>query len=449
MALQAPGSGWLRSFKEIRALRRDPIRLISQAVERHGDLVRIVRLGPLTYYLIRHPKDLQRVLLDNHRNYSKDLFVWRNLSSLLGNGLLISEGDFWLRQRRIIQPAFHRERIARFAEMMSRESARTFADWERPARTGEPIEVLQHMMSLTLRIVAQALMSVEVEGESHALGGDLTYVLTSIMDRNTAPYMYLPMTVPTPANRRFKAAVRSIDEMVLGVIRKRRARQDSEADLLSMLMAMKDEDTGEMMSDAQLLDEVKTMILAGHETTANALAWTLYLLGENPRAQDRLRQELAQVLADRDPGLSDIQRLPYTKMVIQESMRIYPPAWLTYRRVEQDDVVGGFRIPKRSVAVISPYMTHRHPDFWPDPERFDPERFTPGWDAGKPRFAYFPFGGGPRQCIGNEFAMLESQIILASCLRRFKIESVPGHPVVPQPSVTLRPKFGIKVRVRA
>jgi len=255
----------------------------------------------------------------------------------------------------------------------------------------------------------------------------------------------MPERIPTPRNRRFLVARRKLDEAVYRLIAGRRRSGEDTGDLLSMLLAARDEETGEGMSDRQLRDEVVTILIAGYETTADALAWTWYLLGTHPEAGARLHAELAAVLAGRVPAVEDLPQLPYTRMVLQEAMRLYPPAWGLLRQAREDDEIRGYRIPARARIVISQYVVHRHPGFWEEPEQFDPERFAPGRAASRPPFAYFPFGGGQRMCIGNNFAMMEAQLILATVAQRYRLDLVPGHPVEPEPLITLRPRHGVLV----
>ncbi|MDP3767798.1 MAG: cytochrome P450, partial [Dehalococcoidia bacterium] len=254
---------------------------------------------------------------------------------------------------------------------------------------------------------------------------------------------------PTPTNLRFRRAMRTLDDIVYGMIEARRNNGADKDDLLSMLLEARDEETGEGMSDKQLRDEVFTMFTAGHETTAAALAWTWYLLSQHPEAEGRLHNELGSVLSGRTPGLDDLQRLPYTRMVIEETLRLYPPVWSIGRMALREDTVLGYRIPAKGQVLLSSYVTHRHPEFWDEPERFDPERFAPERAASRPRYAYFPFGGGPRQCIGNEFAMMEAQLALATLAQRYRLRLVPGQVVEPEPAVTLRPRHGVMVTVEA
>jgi cytochrome P450 len=298
------------------------------------------------------------------------------------------------------------------------------------------------MMRLTLGMAGKTLFSMDLSNEADEVGRAAATVIQYANDRFTR-LLPLPTNIPTPHNRRFWKALRTLDTVVQGIIDVRRREEKDAGDLLSMLLLARDEETGEGMNDQQLRDEVRAFILAGHETTAAALAWTWYLLAQHPHIEHRLHTELVTVLDGRSPTFEDLPKLTYTKMVLEESMRLYPPGWGFERRAVADDEIGGYHIPADSLVLISPYVTHRHSAFWEDPERFDPERFTPEPLAGRPRYTYFPFGGGPRQCIGNEFAIVQCQLIIAMVAQTYRLRLVPGHPVEPEPSVTLRPRHGL------
>ena len=426
-------------------LQRDALGFLG-GLSRYGDLVRM-RFGASRYYFLNHPDYIQRVLVDNHRNYGKDTIGWRNLRLLLGRGLLTSEGDFWLRQRRIAQPAFHRERIAGFGRTMA-DAAAEMLDRRWAAAGGGPIDVAAEMMRLTLKIVGQTLLSTDVTAEQDEVGRALGVALHQGMARITAPYRYLPLAIPTPENRRYRAARAALDRLIYRMIAERRRDGRRRDDLLSMLLEARDPETGEGMNDGQLRDEAMTIFLAGHETTANALSWTFYLLARHPEAAEKLAAEARGVLGGRRPSLEDLPRLPYARLAVHESLRLYPPAWFTTRSVVSDDELGGFRIRGGSTVMISAYVTHRHPEFWTRPEAFEPERFAGDRLRQLPRFAYFPFGGGPHQCIGNEFAMMEAVLILSAVAARYRLELVEGRPVEPDPLITLRPRHGLLMRLR-
>jgi len=428
-------------------LQRDPLGFFVRAREQHGDVV-AMHFGSVKAHLLSHPDHARHVLQEHHRKYSKESPGFLKLRLVLGDGLLTSEGDFWRRQRRIAAPAFHHRHLAGFADTMTRATEDLYDRWDRAAEERTPIDVAQEMMRLTLRIVSETLLGADVSGDSDVIGRAVTHVIEDVNARISA-LIDLPLSVPTRRNRALVKAIAQLDAVVRRTIGKRRdGGAPSKPDLLEMLMAVKDEDTGETMTDQQLRDEVMTIFLAGHETTANAMSWAFYCLSLAPESDRRMADEIHGVLGERSFTLTDMPRLAYTQRVIKESMRLYPPAWIIGRMTEEADVIDGFALPKGGVVLMAPYVTHRHPDFWDDPLGFDPERFLPALEASRPRFAYYPFGGGPRVCIGNSFAMLEAVALLATLAKRYRLDLVPGHPVVPEPLITLRPKHGIKMLVR-
>ncbi|MBC8070605.1 MAG: cytochrome P450 [Deltaproteobacteria bacterium] len=423
-------------------LREDPVKFLIGAARDHGDVVAF-RIGPIQAVLLRDPEAIKHVMVDNNHNYDKATRGYDVLRRFLGNGLLTSEGDFWRRQRRIAQPAFHRKRIAAFAETMVADTLDMLDAWEPIASQGRTIDMSHEMMALTLRIVGKTLLSTDVQDAADQVGAAVT---TLNLWADAALDSILPIGFPTPSSQRANAAGKRLDAVIGKIIAQRRAGEPGE-DLLGMLMSTKDAETGESMTDKQLRDEVMTIFLAGHETTANALSWLFYLLSTHPEVERRVRAELDEVLGARPPALDDLGKLQYLTMVIKEAMRLYPPAWIIDRHAIGEDEVLGYRIRKNSLVLLSPYVTHRHPGLWPNPEGFDPLRFTPEAEESRARYAYFPFGGGPRQCIGNGFAMMEAQLIVAAVLQRFRPWLVPGHPVELGPLITLRPAHGLKMGI--
>lgn len=442
----APGPRSEGPLGHLRALRADPLGLLTRSAAEYGDVVAL-RFFNRRMHLLRHPEHVKYVLQDNPKNFTKQTIGYDRLREILGNGLVTSEGSFWLRQRRIMQPAFHRERVAAFGGTMVRLTEAMLNSWDEKSRRGEPLDVAAEMHALTLRIVCQTLLSAEVSSQTETVGHSLDELLSQVMNRTTG-LLALPRWLPTPKNWRLKKARGALDQIIRGVISARLNGGRSEGDLLDLLIAARDEETGERMTDQQLRDEVMTIFLAGHETTANALSWTLLLLSEHPTVARTFRSELAQVLGQRTPTVEDLPRLLYTGQVIQEAMRLYPPVWLFVRQVSNDDEIGGYHIPRQSYVMLSPYLTHRDPEFWQNPEGFDPERFSADRLRLLPRFAYFPFGGGPRICIGNSFAQMEAQLVLASIAQRFELERLPGSRIELYPSVTLRARSGIPMTVR-
>ncbi len=419
-------------------MRRDPLRLLTEAHRLHGDFVRF-RLGPYRIYLLSHPDYIAHILQKNPRNYLKDGYEH---IEIVGNGLLASEGEFWRRQRRVAQPAFHRERLSEMAETMTGAAESMLGRWDARS-TDEPLDVDAEMSRLTLEIVGRTLFGAEVGKEAGGVGTALASVLNLGFQR-TGRFVPALLGIPTSKNRRYRSAVRHLNGVVDDLISARRTNGGGRGDLLDMLLEARDEDTGESMGERQLRDEVMTILTAGYETTARALSWTWYLIDANPHVRGKLEREL-DLSNGRTPAFGDLDKLTYTKMVVQESMRVFPPVWGLSRLVAREDAFGGYRIPKGSRVVISQYVTHRHPDFWEKPETFDPARFTPERSAGRPRYAYFPFSGGPRQCIGNNFATMEATLILATIARRYRLTLAPGHTVEPEPSFTLRARHGMRM----
>jgi cytochrome P450 len=444
-AKEPPAPRGLPLIGNTAGLRHDAPGVLLQGARQYGPVVQYWFVV-WRVYAINHPDGAKRILQDNNRNYNKDVVDYVLLRYFLGQGLLTSDGDSWLRQRRLMQPAFHRPRIAGFASLMTDEAQTTLAEWEGSSKSGETLDVFASMMRLTLRIVCRALFSTDIEQETNIIGTAFTE-----LNRRITRYSYFPfppLSVPTPGNRKIAESASMLQRVVDGIIARRRRDNVEHDDLLSMLLHAQDADTGERMSDQQVRDEVTTLLLAGHETTANALSWTWYLLAQHPEAEAKLRAELDSVLGGRLPTMDDLERLPYNRMVIEEALRLYPPAWLISRNAMAEDEICGYRIPAHAYILLSTYTIHRHPDFWEHPDTFDPERFTPERVAARPRYAYFPFGGGPRQCIGNTFALTEAQLILATIAQRCRLALVPGHKVSTEALITLRPRDGILVNIQ-
>jgi cytochrome P450 len=423
---------------------RDRLRFVLDVARAYGDVAQY-RVAHMRMYQVNSPEGVGRLLHDNHRNYSKEVATFGTLRLVLGDGLFTSDGDFWRRQRRLMQPAFHRRRVAGFGDLMTEATLEMLERWRPRTERGEPMDVATEFSRLTMEVATRALFSTSVEGDIGTIGGAIATLLDDVTFRFTFPF-YPPLRVPTPRNRRFLAARAMLDGVVYGIISERRRRPGEHGDLLALLMEVRDEQTGEGMSDEQLRDEVITLFLAGHETTANALTWASYLLSTHVGVARRLRAEVDEVLRGRIPTASDLADLPYTRMVIDETLRLYPPAWITNRRAIEADTVCGYRIPADAMVSISPYVTHRDPTLWENPEGFDPERFTPERSAGRPYYAYFPFGGGPRQCIGKGFALMEATLVLALLAQRCGLPLVPGRRVETEALATLRPRYGMWMR---
>lgn len=421
---------------------RNPLAMMLSMQREHGDIAHW-RMGPQNIYLFSHPDLIRDVLVTNQKNFHKSRGLER-ARRLLGNGLLTSEGEFHLRQRRLVQPAFHRQRIAAYAVTMSDYAERTSARWS----DGQSVDIHSEMMRLTLGIVARTLFDADVDAEAAEIGSALSDAFESF-NLAMLPFTELLEKFPFPAVRKFNAARDTLDRIIYRMIEERRKSGEDRGDLLSMLLLATDtEGDGSGMSDLQLRDEALTLFLAGHETTANALTWTWYLLSQHPDVEQRLHEEVDRVLGDRAPSYEDMPSLPYTRMVLAESMRLYPPAWAIGRRALESFEANGFLIPKRSVVIMSQYIVHRDPRFFPEPERFDPERWTPEAQASRPKYSYFPFGGGTRICIGEQFAWMEGILLVAALSRKWRMQLDPERPVEILPRITLRPKQGMRMRLQ-
>jgi cytochrome P450 len=415
----------------------DPLSLFVRLSKTYGDIVRFRMRGD-DAFLISHPDLIRDVLVTHQKNFTKSRALER-AKKLLGEGLLTSEGATHLRQRRLLQPAFHRDRVASYARTMVECAERTRSRWT----NGAAIDVADEMRRLTLAIVAKTLFSADVESQADEVGAALTRVLESFW-LTLLPFSDVIEMLPLPSLRRSHEARARLDALIYQMIAERRKSGRDHGDLLSMLLHAQDEESSGL-TDQQVRDEAMTLMLAGHETTANALAWTWYLLAQSPDAEARLHEEIDRTLRGRLPSFADVSALPWTEQVVTESMRLYSPAWIVGRRAIADYPVGDYVIPARSLVFMSQYVVHRDERFYQEPERFRPERWTPSFKSTLPKFAYFPFGGGSRQCIGDSFAWMELVLLVATIGQQWQFRLVPGRRVVPQPLITLRAKRGIKV----
>jgi len=413
------------------------------AIAREFGDIAYFRFGPLRIYQLNHPELIRQILVEQAAKFYKPNLLKRAARRMLGQGLLTSDGALWKQQRKLIQPAFRHERLtAVYGGVMTthaRQLVNSFSD-------GEVRDIGDDMGKLTLAIVVKSLFGEDLPRSADGVGELVTAVAEAANDRVNSP-LQLPSWIPTRRNRRERRAFARLDAIISELISVRRTSAAQRDDLLSVLLAAVDTETGAGMTDRQLRDEMMTLFLAGQDTTANALTWTWYLLARNPDVEQKLHEELQRVLAGRAPVAADLVKLPYTEMIILEAMRLFPPAPIFARQPIEHVVVGEYEIPKGSLVMISTYALHHDERFFPQPERFDPDRFAPGWEERIPRYAYVPFGGGPRVCIGNGFAMMESRLILATVAQRCKLRLEPNEEIAPKQLVTLRPSQAVRMRV--
>lgn len=420
-------------------MRRDLLGFYLRSAREHGDCITL-RFGLKRIFFVNHPALIEQVL--HSRNFTKH-YALRMNRLLLGNGLLTSEGDFWLRQRRLIQPVFQRERILSYAPDMTAYTERQIDAW----RDGDVRDLHTEMRQLTLAIAAKTLFGADVTGQSEAVGRALHDAMGTFTQRFFR-VIRIPERVPTPGNLRIRKAIGRLDDILYGIIHQRRA-QGEQKDLLSILLHARHDHDGSGMTDQQLRDEAMTLFLAGHETTALALSWGWYLLAQHPEVVEKLDAELRQVLGGRTPTVADLPNLPYTEMIVQEVMRLYPPAYAIGRQAIEPCTIDGYPVPAAGTILMSQWVVHRDPRYFDDPERFYPERWADGLAKRLPRYAYFPFGGGQRVCIGNTFALMELPLVLATIAQRFRFSLPPGPPVLPRPQLTLQPNRPIQLRLHA
>ena len=418
------------------AFRSDPLGFLTKAAREYGDLVYFRVMGQ-HMHLVNHPDYVREILVTNQGNFIKSRALQR-AKVLLGEGLLTSEGQHHLRQRRLVQPAFHRERLAGYASAMSEAAMH----WRERWQAGSSLDISTEMPRLTLSIVAKTLFSADVQWEASEIGAAMTTVL-EMFRVLMMPFSEYIEKLPLPYARRFKKARARLDATIYGLIQERRKSGEDTGDLLSMLLLAQEED--DRMTDQQVRDEALTLFLAGHETTANALTWTWYLLSQHPEVEQRLHHEIDEVLGDRAPELSDVPNLRYAEMIFSEALRLYPPAWAIGRMATGPFELGGIEIPAKSICILSPYLVQRDPRWFADPEKFDPERWTPEARDSRPKFSYFPFGGGARVCIGERFAWMEGVIVMAAIAQKWRLRLAPGQPVEPLPLITLRVKNGLRM----
>ncbi len=432
-----PGPEGLPYFGNAFQFRRDPLTFV-QGVQRSFGRLATVWMGPYPMVMFFRPEHVRYFLIEHPRDFTNSE-VAAGLKRTLGRGLLTTDGEYHRRLRKLVQPAFAKKRVDGYADVMVRHTRELLDTWQSGAR----LDIARAMQQLTLRIVAQALFDVDVQIERP----DLSEAFQLVIENPTQiPWSVnaLHLDLPFLPYGKYMAGRRALDDYIYGLIARRRAEGRDRGDVLSTLLAARDDD-GAGLTDEEIRDQTMTLFAAGHETTANALSWTFYLLSEHPAERERLSAELADVLGGRDPTPDDLPHLPYLDWVVTESMRLYPPAWMQGRHASVPFELEGYRFPAGTIAMFSQWVIHRLPDLWGDPDRFRPERWDPAHNQEMPYGAYFPFGGGPRTCIGMPFAQLEARLLLATILQRFTPTLVPGYPVVPRPRVTLRPKYGIAV----
>lgn len=428
-------------------MQKDIVGKLMEGFRTYGNIVRFP-IPRFEIYLLAHPDDVKHVLQENNKNYPKIPLVDNKFKRISGEGLLTASGPHWMKQRRLSQPAFHRQRIAGFGTIMTDTTAKALERWQRVADTGQTLDMRYEMMRISLDVMSETLFAADMS--AHA---DMVSEAVSVMFEHTHTRLNAvvdpPLNVPIPSNRRFLRSRENLDRMVYDLIRERRQRKDAKdtGEFLSILMDVRDEDTGAGMSDVEIRDEIMTFIFAGHETVSTGLTWVLVLLSQHPGVRRRMHAEIDAVLGGRTPTPEDVPKLRYTSMAIDEAMRLYPPIWLIARQPLEDDEIGGYHVPAGTFVFVPPYVVHRNPEFWTNPEGFDPERMAPEAQQGRHRYAYYPFGGGPRKCIGDYFGLLEMQLVVPMLLQSFDLELVPGHPIEAQPAVSLRVKDGLPMTV--
>ena len=444
--IRAPGPKGHFLLGNLMDVRRDRLEFVLRITGQYGDIVRF-RMGHKTLHLINHPDYVKQVLLENSQNYKKGLGL-SHAKPLLGNGLLTSEGEFWQHQRKLILPAFHRKKMDDFFSVMKQEIELMLKRWEVQVSREAAIDVYKEMMQLTLTILGRTLFSIDLTNKTDKLAQSFSLAVKEAIHRMTAMFE-LSSYFPTPRNLRFRKALKILDAFIYDLINQRRQGQKSNnnADLLSMLLLATDEKTEKKMNDKQLRDEIVTMLLAGHETTALALTWSVYLLARHPKIQDTLRNKIKSFDAPQDFSYEQMAELKYSRLVLDEAMRLYPPVWLIPRRAIGSDNIGGFHIPRKSEVLICVYALHRHPAFWKEPNSFLPERFISDEER-RSKYAYLPFGAGPRTCIGNHFGLIEAQLALSMIVQKYIIGSKGGQEEIkPDPILTLRPKARIQLEL--
>ena len=423
----------------------NPLAFLQRNAAEHGDFIHYP-LGLWEVFQLNHPDLIEHVLVTNQRNYSKNTVQYNTLAKITGRGLLTSDGRFWRRQRRMIQPAFHRQKVLGWGETMIKYTQNMLGNWEKAAQANQPLDIDEEMMAVTLNVVGEALLGLDLQADA----GQLTHAVLTMLDYvvyRSQQLVALPLLVPTPRNRRVREGLQLLDNLIDQAIRDHEQGQANPATILSQMITAVDRETNERMSRDELRDEVITLLVAGHETAASGLTWLFYLLSQNPAVEAELLAEIDGVLNGRPPTTDDLPHLPTVQRVIAEALRLYPPAWVITRRAIAADTLGGAEIPANALIIMSPYTMQRHPAFWDNPDQFDPNHFTPDAEQARPRYAYFPFGGGARLCIGDQFAKVEMGLVVTAVLQKYRLQLLPNHPVIADPLVTIRPKHGLMMNL--
>ena len=427
----------------IRQIQRDNVQTFMDAWRQYGDIVHF--RGPLTINLVVHPDYVERVLRNNVANYPRPEFVTEKLKSIVGEGLVAAEGERWANARRVSQPAFTKDLLDAYGQTMIETTGEMLERWEPYLEAGRQLDIKSEMMHISLANLATAMFHFDLREALDQIEPAVAFALAHTNRRLTSPID--PQKLPLPSSKHFVSVLGGLNQVIYRIIGEHRKAPDGVRDFVNMLLESTDPKTGAPVTDQQARDEVIGFFIAGHETVSSALTWTFYLLSQNPESWRKLKSEVDEVLGGRTPTVDDVPNLKYTEYVLLEAMRLYPPIFVLMRRALDDDVVGGYHVPKGSTVVLCAYVTHRHRDFWDNPEGFDPERFMPERSAHLPRMAYFPFGGGPRKCIGNTFAMIEMPLVVAMIAQRYKVNLVPEQVVFPEPAISLRPRDPVMVTV--
>ena len=448
LARLAPGPKETFLLGNLPALvRKGLLRLFEDAWRESGDLFSL-KMGPKRQYVITRPEHVKHLLATEKQKYPKGSGYKIVRESMIGLGLLTSDGAFWQRQRRLMQPLFTARAVTQFAGQMTDRTQEMLARWKPHAARGEPLDLSVEMMRLALSIIGTTMVSLDAGDETLELGRAFRTMMES-MAHLSSGLPVMPQWVPTPRNRRAHAAARVLDTYIYRLIQERRTQQERPADLLTQLLEARDEETGEGMTDEQIRNEVLTIFLAGHDTTAAVLTWVWYLLATHPAIESNLHEELTAVLGGRTPTSDDLARLTYPRMIFEEALRLYPPGWIFPREAAEEDEIAGYRVPAGTLMLACPYLTHRQPAFWEHPEQFEPERFTAERSAQRPPYTYYPFGAGPHTCLGIHFALLEGQLILATVAQRYRLRLVPGFSVEVRSMGMLRPRHGLPIILQA